>query len=83
MATQTAEILSWKFPNTPGISTVNGVITEWPADIGPKPTKSQMKAWTIEYEAIKFAEPTKEVTFLAATNSERVLILARLMGLQV
>lgn len=44
-------ILAWKFNDTPGITTVNGYVRDWPEVLGPKPTEAQIDAWGEEYDA--------------------------------
>jgi len=43
--------LGWKHNHTPGICTVEGVITKWPDGLGPKPTASDIIAIQSEYDA--------------------------------
>lgn len=47
------EVLGWKFNYAPGIRTLDGVITAWPAGLGPQPNDAQIAAYTTEYEAAK------------------------------
>jgi hypothetical protein len=42
------EILAWKHPNTSGISTVDGVITEFPGGV---PSDNNINTWKTEYDA--------------------------------
>lgn len=46
-----AMALSWKFDNAAGIQTVDGVITEWPEDLGDVPTDQEQATILAEYEA--------------------------------
>ena len=46
--TSIAEVIGWKFDNQPGMSTSNGVITEFPGGI---PSQADQDKWTAEYEA--------------------------------
>lgn len=42
-------VIGWKFDHRPGMSTADGVITEWPEET--KPTDAEIATWTAEYEA--------------------------------
>ena len=42
------QVIGWKFNHQAGMSTVDGVITEFPDGI---PTQADQDSWTIEYEA--------------------------------
>ena len=57
----------WKFPNTEGIETVDGVITAFPNGI---PSQADQDTWTTEYEAYKVMADirTKRDAALAATD---------------
>lgn len=46
-----AMALSWKFNDAAGIQTVDGVITEWPEDLGEFPTDEEQAAIIADYEA--------------------------------
>ena len=50
-----ASVLAWKFDNAPGIRTREAKgkmeIFNWPAALGPKPTKAQIGQWTTEFNA--------------------------------
>jgi len=48
MTTHISEVIGWKFNEQPGMTTVNGVITEFPGGI---PSQADQDAWTAEYEA--------------------------------
>lgn len=48
MAYAISEVLEWKFPNTEGIDTVDGVITKLPPSI-PQPSEAEISQWTEEY----------------------------------
>lgn len=56
----TGAILGWKFNHAPGICTIDGVITEWPAALGPVPTQAQLNSWAAEYD-----------TYLAARQAQK------------
>jgi len=43
-----SEVIGWKFNHQQGMSTVNGIITEFPGGI---PSQSDQDTWTAEYEA--------------------------------
>ena len=43
-----ANVISWKHNDQAGMSTVDGVITEFPGGI---PSAEEQAAWTTEYEA--------------------------------
>lgn len=43
-------VLGWKFNHAPGIKTIDGVITEWPALLGDVPTQAEIDTYTGEYE---------------------------------
>ena len=43
-----SEVIGWKFNHQPGMSTVDGVITEFP---GGLPSQSDQDTWPAEYEA--------------------------------
>lgn len=51
-----AKVLEFKFKDNPnfskGISTRRGELTEFPPDIGPFPTDSQLQQWVNEWEAL-------------------------------
>ncbi len=55
-----AEVIGWKFNNQSGMTTIDGVITEFPDGI---PSQSDQDLWTTEYEAhlvsIKYSENRK------------------------
>lgn len=51
------EIIGWKFDHQQGMTTINGVIVEFPADVpgvnydkGGLPTEEDQDAWILEYE---------------------------------
>lgn len=51
------EVLAWKFDNAPGIRTredgKGGMeIFDWPAPLGPMPTRAQIVQWTADYAAL-------------------------------
>ena len=46
--TSIAEVIGWKFDYQPGMSTMDGVITEFPGGI---PSQADQNKWTAEYEA--------------------------------
>lgn len=48
-------ILGWKFSHTPGICTVDDVITEWPEALGAVPTVEQVAAWSAEFDTAQAA----------------------------
>jgi hypothetical protein len=54
-------ILGWKYNHAPGITTVDGVIRDWPEALGKKPTKAQIDAMGVEYDAWKAAKSQREV----------------------
>lgn len=54
-------ILGWKYNHAPGITTVDGVIRDWPEALGEKPTKAQIDAMGVEYDAWKAAKSQREV----------------------
>ena len=45
--TNIGAVIGWKFNHQPGMSTRNGVITEFPGGI---PSQADQKKWTAEYE---------------------------------
>ena len=47
--TTIAEVIGWKFHHQEGMSTKNGVITEFPGGI---PSQTDQDAWTAEYLAV-------------------------------
>ena len=53
-------ILGWKFNDAPGITTVDGVIRDWPAVLGEMPTEAQIDAWGVEYDAMVAAAEAAE-----------------------
>ena len=53
-------ILGWKFNDAPGITTVDGVIRDWPEALGEKPTEAQIDAWGAEYDAMIAAAEAAE-----------------------
>ncbi len=44
-------ILGWKHNHEPGITTADGILMNWPATLGPRPTQVQIDQWTVEYVA--------------------------------
>ena len=50
--TDLSVVLSWKFQDQPGMSTVDGVITEFPGGI---PSQADQDKWTAEY-LVQFPE---------------------------
>ena len=65
-----AEVLAWKFNDAPSIRTrenKNGKmeIFDWPSNLGPKPTKSQIAQWTAEFKAL----PTPEDELVEAVRA--------------
>ena len=46
--TDIGTVIGWKFNHQPGMSTREGVITEFPGGI---PTQADQDTWTAEYEA--------------------------------
>jgi hypothetical protein len=59
-------ILSWKYKNAEGISTVDGKITAWPDSLGTKPTNQQINAMGVEYDAYVLAQKNAEAAKAAA-----------------
>ncbi len=51
MREDSIDILAWKFNDTPGVTTVNGHVRDWPESLGPLPTEAQIDAWGAEYDA--------------------------------
>lgn len=43
--------IGWKFNHQPGMSTVDGGLTQWPASLGAWPSDVQQAQWVSEYEA--------------------------------
>jgi hypothetical protein len=70
-------LLGWKFDNAPGIVTRDGVLTEWPSGLGPRPTDDQITTWTAEYEA---AQPP-DFHWLTASESERNEEMRKRLGI--
>lgn len=62
-------ILGWKFNDAPGITTVDGVIRDWPEALGEKPTEAQIDAWGAEYDAMVAAEAAAKVVELDAEEA--------------
>lgn len=65
-----AEILEWKFPNTPKIKTRQNSKTgkmeifDWPGP-GPVPSKQQITAWQTQFDArVKPTDPIQDATTL-------------------
>jgi len=52
-----AEVIGWKFNHQEGMSTRDGVITEFPGGI---PSQADQDKWTAEYEAHVSANEYKE-----------------------
>ena len=42
-------VLGWKFNHVPGISTKNGVLTNWPVSLGDMPTEAEVATYTAEF----------------------------------
>ena len=59
-----AEVIGWKFNNQSGMTTIDGVITEFPRGI---PSQADQDTWTTEYEAYKI---------MADIRAERNALLA-------
>ena len=61
------EVIGWKFNHQAGMSTVDGVITEFPGGI---PSQSDQDTWTVEYEAYKVMADIRQKrdALLAATD---------------
>jgi hypothetical protein len=53
-------ILGWKYNHAEGITTVDGVIRDWPSTLGEKPTEAQIDAWGVEYDAMVAAAEAAE-----------------------
>ena len=64
MITVNPDALSWKFDSEPGISTREGILTEWPAALGAFPTQVQADLWAAEYEEFLTRQTLIE-TFIA------------------
>ena len=62
-------ILGWKYNHAPGITTVDGVIRDWPEALGEKPTEAQIDAWGAEYDAMVAAEAAAKVVELDAEEA--------------
>ena len=62
-----AEVIGWKFNHQQGMSTVDGVITEFPGGI---PSQSDQDTWTVEYAAYKVMADIRQKrdNLLAATD---------------
>jgi hypothetical protein len=60
MRQDSGAILGWKFNHAEGIRTISGVILDWPATLGERPTSQQVDAWGIEYDAWKAAKSQRE-----------------------
>ena len=62
-----AEVIGWKFNHQEGMSTVNGVLTEFP---GTMPTEAELATYTAEYEVYKVMADIREKrdTALASTD---------------
>lgn len=67
-------ILGWKFNNAPGITTVDGVIRDWPAALGEKPTEAEIDAWGIEYD--NMLATTLSAAQLELDNEEAEILTA-------
>lgn len=74
-------VLGWKFNHEPGITTVDGVIKEWPKVLGPLPTKEQLELWSAEYDfaqvAIVQAEAAEKAKKEQAAKDLKDLIIAQ------
>ena len=64
--TTIASVIGWKFNNQPGMSTENGVITDFPGGI---PSQTDQDTWTTEYETWKAA--MDEIDRLEAEVTQR------------
>ena len=53
-------ILGWKYNDAQGITTVDGVIRDWPEALGEQPTEAQSDAWGVEYDAMVAAAQAAE-----------------------
>ena len=71
--TDIAEVIGWKFNHQPGMSTRDGVITEFPGGI---PSAQDQATWTAEYDA-EFS-PTKETARAEITRLESTVTPRRL-----
>lgn len=60
MRQDSGAILGWKFNHAEGIRTISGVILDWPATLGERPTSQQVDAWGIEYDTWKAAKAQRE-----------------------
>lgn len=47
------QALGWNFDHEPGITTIDGVITEWPSVLGEEPTEAEILVILEEYQAFK------------------------------
>ena len=59
-------VIGWKFNHQEGMSTVNGVLTEFP---GTMPTEAELATYTAEYEVYKAA--TDAIATLEAAITPR------------
>ena len=80
MITANGIALGWKFPGQPGIRTLEGILTEWPAALGTFPTQVQADTWETDYLAAKpDLDATRDVDGLKALKA-LVIWLAPLVG---
>ena len=64
--TNIGAVIGWKFNHQEGMSTVNGVLTEFP---GTMPTEAELATYTAEYEVYKAA--TDAIATLEAAITPR------------
>jgi hypothetical protein len=84
-----AEVLAWKFDNSPGIRTKESAITpgkmiifDWPlGKLGPIPTAAQISTWTAEFDALP-PKPDPDVELAAAIEAALTIagLKAALLG---
>lgn len=68
MKNNLSDALGWKFNNEPGMTTIDGVIVEWPEKVlGPKPEGAALQAILDDYVAQGIPEMNAR-KFLADTD---------------
>ena len=72
-AQPTAAVVGWKFDHAPGITTHAGVITGWPASLGPVPTEDQISVWRVEYNLAMEEQSAEEAIDLDPRETARAL----------
>lgn len=63
-------ILGWKFNDAQGITTVDGVIRDWPESLGDRPTEEQIDAWGAEFDTAVASEKAAKIAELDAEEAD-------------